>query len=126
MTTIHSSTATLDIDRIGRMVLMMSSTSPGEVFNAARVVDRVLRRCGRDWHDLVGWLRSGSRELTGTTARGDWLADVRHCWDYRDYLTEREQRFIESMLDWHAMPSTKQLAWINRIKAAVARRRSAW
>jgi len=59
-------------------------------------------------------------------AGGNWLTDVKWCWDCRDYLTEREQQFIESMLDWHTTPSAKQLAWIAAIKRNMERRRSRW
>ncbi len=44
-----SSTAVVDVDRMGRLVLMLSSTSSGEVFNAARAIGRVLKRGGAGW-----------------------------------------------------------------------------
>jgi hypothetical protein len=39
--------------QLGKMVLMLSSDHDGEVVNAARAIDRVLRANRLDWHDLA-------------------------------------------------------------------------
>lgn len=44
------------VERIGKMILMLSSDRPGEVGAAAAAIDRTLRVAGADWHDLVGAL----------------------------------------------------------------------
>jgi hypothetical protein len=45
-------------EKLAKMVLMLSSSSDGEVVSAARAIGRLLVEQGRDWHDLADVVRA--------------------------------------------------------------------
>lgn len=45
-------------EKIAKLVLMLSSQNPGEVFNAAQAIGRALQTIGKDWHDIAEIVRN--------------------------------------------------------------------
>jgi len=47
--------------RLRKLLLMLSSSAPGEVVAAAGAIGRTLKDAGADWHDLAGGLLGNGR-----------------------------------------------------------------
>jgi hypothetical protein len=105
--------------KLQKLILMLSSSSDGEVVNAARALGRLLQNEGHDWHDFVRWVNP---EQTPRDNTGNWHTVARWCASRKELLTSREQEFIESLLDWRTTPSSKQMAWLNKIRRGLERR----
>ena len=57
------------MQRIGKLLLMMSSSHDGERASAAAAIGRALQGVGCDWHDLVGLLNSPVATSTSESKR---------------------------------------------------------
>jgi hypothetical protein len=44
------------VQRVSKLVLMLSSSHDGEIVSAARAISRMLKSSGTNWHDLVACL----------------------------------------------------------------------
>lgn len=116
--------ATLDRDRLAKLLGMLGSDHDGEVAAAGRAVSRMLRECGNlTWHEVLG-VPYG--ELTITEELGDADAILRALDDYR-YLTEWESGFVRSIRDFVAdrgRLTEKQRDVLDRILERIKLRKS--
>jgi hypothetical protein len=59
----------MDLARLKKLTLMLSSAQPGEVVNAASAIERMLREDGKDWHWLAGQFSKDASPPTTPTYR---------------------------------------------------------
>ena len=112
--------------RLAKLLLLLSSPHPGEVANAARMIERTLRDVGADWHDLT-------RELTRTPAvptpppppdiHDDWRTLHEYCSDHLNRLSERERSFMDTLDHWRGDITEKQRVWLDAIYTRLRRTR---
>jgi hypothetical protein len=110
--------------KLKKLLLMLSSDQPGEVINAAHLIDTTLRGVGADWHDLTAGLLTPVT-ATHSARRGDddldWHAMREFCLRHSALLRPREREFMDSIGDWRGQLTDKQFAWLNSIHARVRR-----
>jgi hypothetical protein len=115
--------------RLEKLVLMLSSPEPGEVFNAAKAIERTLQTAGADWHDLAREL-AAHQPLPSPTSEprapphrpaGDWQAMHEFCRSRPDQLSKRECEFMDTLEHWHGTLTDKQQAWLVAIHARLRR-----
>jgi hypothetical protein len=104
------------------IVLMLGSDKPGEMAAARDAVLRLARneRCGL--HELAAALIVGLKQVRSVGARerqecASYVEMAESILDWAEcggYLSEREQTFVEDMVEWHR-PSEKQMAWLQKI-----------
>jgi hypothetical protein len=106
--------------KLSKLVLMLSSTQPGEVTAAAAAITRALQAAGSDWHDLA-------RELTkpvpasSRTEDGGWRPLHAHCRQHLNALSSRERDFMTTLDHWRGDVTEKQRAWLDGIHARLRR-----
>jgi hypothetical protein len=97
-------------ERLGKLLLMLSSPNDGEVMAAARAIDRVLKAQRRDWHDLVRALFPHAPQ---------WRADAEWCAGRAEFLSDWEKGFLTSLLGSRGTPTPRQLACLASIKQLI-------
>jgi hypothetical protein len=91
--------------------------APGEVFNAARAIDRTLRAAGADWHDLAGRLAATKTSHRSRNDRADtgWRAMREFCIERSNRLRSRELEFVTGLSKWRGDLTEKQNQWLTAI-----------
>jgi hypothetical protein len=90
-------------NRIAQLAGMFGSHRDGEVINAARIADRLIRDCGLRWSDVIA------------QPPAEWQAMAAFCSRPRSELTEREADFISNIGRLRRQPSDRQLEWLEAI-----------
>jgi hypothetical protein len=100
--------------RLVQLCGMFGSHHMGEQANAAALADRLVRRSGLTWEELI------ARPLP------DWRAMALHVRAHRHMLNPREADFIDNIATLRRPPTEKQRAWLAGIyeREITARRRS--
>src|SRR5262245_24617476 len=97
------------IDRLVKLLGMLSSAHDGERANAGAMADKLVRGHGLTWTDVIGSVvseRAGSRK--SDTDDLNWRVMHRFCLDHRGALRGRELEFITSLSDWRGSLTRKQ------------------
>jgi hypothetical protein len=115
-----------DAERLGKLLLLLSSDQPGEVFNAARAIERTLRATGKDWYDLARRLSVPAKKHTGEQpsrhdSNNNWRIMHKYCGTHVSTLRPREREFIESLGDWRGDLTEKQHVWLVSIYQRLSR-----
>jgi len=114
-----SALADSDRERLARLLGMLGSDHLGEVANAGRLADKLVRAAGLTWSDVIPLaLRPPDREPHGDTAadplRGDWRAVAVACTRYQHLLDKWEWQFLSGLQRFPRL-SAKQRAILIRI-----------
>lgn len=105
-------------NRLGRIIALLGSDKDGEVLAAVAALRRTLKANGADLHDLISLLEGKVKvvhEKGGPSAPLSWREKIVACQRERDFLTEWERGFLESMSMWNRKPTEKQSAVLDRI-----------
>jgi hypothetical protein len=107
---------------LARLIRLLASSVDGEALGAVRALDRTLRACGCDFHDLASIVETpptapgaGFRDHFGSDDDDPaeiWEAMVADCADELDKFSAKEQQFILTLQDWYGTPTAKQLDWL--------------
>jgi hypothetical protein len=109
--------------RLVRLLGMLGSDHDGEVVNAGRMADRLVREHGLTWPDIirptppatfVPLSRAPATVLEWRQFAG-WIKA-----NFSDQLNPREYEFVVHMARWRSWPSAKQQAWLEAIAARYA------
>jgi hypothetical protein len=103
-----------DAQRLAKLCGMFGSDHDGEVINAARKADQLVRSSGETWIDVIAgrqlpppdWRRRASY---------DWRTMANACLFRIETLTPKERSFVRSMAQWTGEPTQKQIAWLQAI-----------
>jgi hypothetical protein len=110
--------------RLTRLLGMLGSEHDGEVVNAGRMADRLVRERGLTWYSVilpkVAAPTQPSPPLDPVSPiewrqLANWLRR-----NFSDRLNERERDFIETMSAWQGRPTAKQAKWLQDIAARFA------
>jgi hypothetical protein len=100
-------TAVLDVDRLVKLLGMLRGHHVGERANAALMADRLVRKRGLTWHDVIVMPHQEKpRHLD------DAQKMAAFCRAHYQKLNAKEMGFIRSMLSWRGEPSEKQMRWL--------------
>jgi hypothetical protein len=117
-------------DKLAKLVLLLSSDEDGEVLAAASAIKRTLAAEGSDIHALADALcrpqpqqKEEPRRPPPPPREDDWHGMACECQAHSDRLSEREQGFIDDMVEWTAFrePSEKQQLWLLSMHRRVRR-----
>lgn len=114
--------------RIAPLVRLLASDQDGEVVAAARAIVRVLHVSGHDIHTLADIIEKteASRPEPVRTAPKHWQTFAGDCPRFGGKgLKVKEREFLRSIQSWPNEPSSKQLAWLDAIAAALGLDREA-
>jgi hypothetical protein len=121
-----TSLAEADRDRLTRLLGMLGSAYDGEVANAGRLADRLVRGAGVTWADVIApALPPPERNAHGDTAadplRGDWRAMAAACTRFPHLVDKWEWKFLSGLQRFPKL-STKQhtilIRIVTRLRAA--------
>ena len=100
---------------------MLGSAHDGEVANAGRLADQLIRKHGMTWAQVVlpVLVKPAPPVDDDEPATPDqWRDLARTILDlWGDLLRERELHFVEQMTEWRGRPTEKQQAWLLNIAA---------
>jgi len=109
------------LQRLIRLLGMLGSAHDGEVANAGRLADRLIRQHGVTWAQVVlpVLVKPAPPVDDDEPATPDqWRDLARTILDlWGDLLRERELHFVEQMTEWRGRPTEKQQAWLLNIAA---------
>jgi hypothetical protein len=104
--------------RLVRLLGMLGSAHDGEVANAGRMADRLIREHGLTWPQVIAPTPPAtftplSREPATALEWRQLAAWIKR--NFADLLNAREHRFVTHMATWRSMPSPKQKEWLTAI-----------
>jgi hypothetical protein len=108
-------------DKLAKLVRLLSSDKDGEVLAAASAIKRTLAAEGSDIHALADALcrpqpqrKEEPRRQPPPPREDDWHGMACECQERSERLSEREQGFIDDMVEWTAFrePTERQQAWL--------------
>jgi hypothetical protein len=103
------------VDRLAKLCGMFGSHHDGEVSNAARLADTLVRDLGLTWRDVIKMPPRAPPAIT------DWRTAARFCCANQDRLSARELDFIATLARWRGEPTAKQTKWLEDIVARLRR-----
>jgi hypothetical protein len=138
----------MNVEKIQKLIRLLSSPNDGEALAAVHALQRVLREGGTDVHELAARIEglsqvemkklydAGFQEGKNAAAAADvdfssvdppsfyeMACEIEHKDD--DRLSAKEQEFVADMVRWCARrePSEKQAKWLHAIYCRIGRRR---
>ena len=125
-----------DRDRLSKLLAMFSSTFDGEIVNAARAAERLVKARGETWETII--VNGGTHTAQGTAGepppkggarepprkprsyRSDFQDEIDACIAKGNLLTPWEREFLTSISDRMSL-SEKQRGILDRIKTKLSR-----
>jgi hypothetical protein len=115
--------------RLARLLGMTGSAHDGEVVNAARLADRLVRENGLTWRDVVAPVGRGlasvpePEDVSIDAIRRDWRRAAQWCLSRGgNVLRGKDRDFLHTIAGYRHCPSDAQLVWlqglVNRTLAA--------
>lgn len=105
---------------------MFSSDYDGEIVNAARAAERLIKKCGETWESVIvnGFAhheqqRSESPKYKPSTGFPAFHQEVKDCLMRENLVTAWEKQFLKDLFGRHHL-SEKQRVILDRIKAKIA------
>jgi hypothetical protein len=113
-----SALAEADRDRLTRLLGMLGSAFDGEVANAGRLADKLVRSAGLTWPDIIAPALPSPdhdhRDDTADPLRGDWRAMATVCTRFPHLIDRWEWQFLSGLRRFPRL-SSKQRAILVRI-----------
>lgn len=104
-----------DRARLTRLLGMLGSNFDGEVANAGRLADKLVRAAGLQWADVIApALPSPDNDATADPLRGDWRAMTAACMRFPHLVDKWEWQFLGGLPRFPRL-SAKQRAILIRI-----------
>jgi hypothetical protein len=117
-------------DRLIKLLGMTDSKHDGERAAAGLKANKLLRRCGLRWDDVICVPCAESDEQDPPPRSEmpdfddiDWDDALGLCLARRHQLRDRERAFLESIAEWEGDLTPKQLKWLGDIYARLTRGR---
>jgi hypothetical protein len=110
-----STLAEADRDRLTRLLGMLGSSFDGEVANAGRAADKLVRAAGLTWPDIIApALPPPNHNAASDPLRGDWRAMAAACTQFPRLVDRWEWQFLSGLQRFPRL-SAKQHAILIRI-----------
>src|ERR1041384_7653752 len=104
--------APLDRERLVKLLGILGSAYDGEIINAARRADAMVRSSGLTWRDVVA--ANDAQPQLDTIGFGV-TNEIRFCLQHRRRLTEWEVTFVTSLRDQSYPATARRRNALNRI-----------
>ena len=106
--------------RLVRLLGMLGSAHDGEVANAGRMADRLIRERGLTWPQIIALGPTPPATFPPLSREPATALEWRQLavWikrNFADQLNPREYEFVVHMAAWRSMPSPKQQQWLSAI-----------
>jgi len=103
-------------DRLTRLLGMLGSAYDGEVANAGRLADKLVRSAGLTWRDIIAPIPHGppNDDTTADPLRGNWRAMGTACARFPHLIDKWEWQFLSGLQRFPRL-SAKQRAILIRI-----------
>jgi len=93
-----SALADADRDKLTRLLGMLGSDFDGEVANAGRLADKLVRAAGLAWSDIIApALPSPANDPRADPLHGDWRAMAASCARFPHLLDKWEWQFLSGL-----------------------------
>jgi hypothetical protein len=106
-------------DRLAKLIRLLASDQAGEVVAAAAAIKRALAAEGTDLNAFADALirPQPTQEPRPPPREANWHRVACECQARSNRLSQREQAFIDSIVDWTALrpPTERQAAWLTAI-----------
>jgi hypothetical protein len=102
--------------RLAHICGMFGSDHDGEVVNAARLADRLVRERGLSWSQVIEARAATLQPPRKPACAAEWRALA--MWlrrNFSQHLNSREGQFVAQMTAWRGMPTLKQQTWLTTI-----------
>ena len=106
--------------RLARLLGMTGSAHDGEVVNAARLADRLVRENGLTWRDVVAPVGRGlasvpePEDVSIDAIRRDWRRAAQWCLSRGgNVLRDKDRDFLRAIIGYRRCPSDPQLVWLH-------------
>jgi hypothetical protein len=99
------------------LLLALSSDKDGEIAAALTATRRALDAAGIDHHALASAIQIGLAAPPAAIQRQDWRDTARFCRSRVELLSEKEARFIATIMSRDQPLSAKQSKWLDDIEA---------
>jgi hypothetical protein len=115
-----------DRERLAKLLAMFSSTFTGEILNAARAAERLVKARGETWESVIVFSQQVDPPPHRPTQpkpkphRSAFQDEIDACMAKANFLTDWERNFLTSISDRWSL-TEKQQARFDQIKAKVAR-----
>ena len=112
--------------KLGKLIRLLSSDQPGEVFAAANAITRELRAAGKDIHAFADAAERGLQTAAPGTGsdRQPWRERREWCAERHEVLSVREREFILSLARWRGQLTAKQADWLAGIEEKIRARQA--
>jgi hypothetical protein len=102
--------------QLGKLVRLLASDRDGEVVAAARAIDRVLKSCRLDWHDLAEAICLPLPAVQPCDDR-DWRDLLAFAASRMSRLNDREKEFLRSIAKRRGDLTERHRDWLESIAA---------
>jgi hypothetical protein len=103
-----------ELQRLERLLGMLGSDFDGEIINAARLANRLIREAKVSWAQILH--PPASPAPTAATQRRSWRTVARECVERELEITGWEREFLSSVLrQQRTWPSVKQAQILKRL-----------
>lgn len=109
-----------DRTRLAKLLAMFSSTFDGEILNAAKAAERLIKARGETWETVITTVNTvnskhDTKQKPPSSHRSDFQDEIDKCVEKANFLTPWEREFLTSISErWSLSP--KQRAILDRIK----------
>ena len=106
-----SALAASDRERLARLLGMLGSDHLGEVANAGRLADKMVRAAGLTWPDIIAPARSPPDGDADTDPIRDWRRTAAACSRYSHLLNLGKRSSLSDYRDFPACPAGNTRSW---------------
>ncbi len=106
-------TVLIDPHRLVKLCGMFGSDHDGEVSNAARMADKLVRGAGLTWADVI--------KISPAKPPPDWRDLRAFCARHAYLLSTKERAFIIDLASWRCELTPRQRDWLEAIHARLQR-----
>jgi hypothetical protein len=117
-----SALAEADRDRLAKLLGLLGSAYDGEVANAGRLADKLVRAAGLTWPDIIApALPPPDHDPAADPLRGDWRAVAATCTRYPHLIDRWEWLFLSGLQRFPRLSSKQRtilIRIVTRLRAA--------
>ena len=98
-----------DLTRLARLLSRLTSDYDGEVVNATRLANRLVRDRGLTWEQVLKGHKDIDEDLEHHRAIATWLLD------HRNWLDDSELAFVSTIAHYRKSLTERQIGWLQAI-----------
>ena len=110
-------------NRLSKILGLLGSEHSGERDAAAQAAHKIVRGAGLTWADIIHAPRNSDppRIRAWRADEPDWKRMAHFCHARQWSLSEKDRRFVRTMVDWCGQPTNRQREWLLDLYARLHR-----